>query len=228
MVKLSFLLGATAALASAGCLAPPPGAAEQPSAASPTSPAASQSPGNPGDLSKPLLVWNGDTVSPTAKQWASCDTQPCTATLDPMPKVGTDGSAGLEFKAECKSGYVGFGWNWTSWYAGGANDITGRKTLKFAIQIVSASPETAPDPNGIRVRLGCAKYKACGKLIGSLGKYEPKVTDGQWHQIAIPLVDMKSEDKDQWDDASVWEFQVHNWAPTPRDFTMHIDDISFE
>ena len=39
---------------------------------------------------------------------------------------------------------------------------------------------------------------------------------------------MKVEEKGIWDDASAWEIGIHNWAPTPREFTAHIDDIMFE
>ncbi len=237
MKHLSFLLLPAAALSTLGCLAPPP-CPEPQTAASTTSSSSSSggdtaapaaaAPSDPGDLSKPLVVWNGDDISPTAKEWASCDTKPCTTTLVPAPKIGKGGSIGLEFKAQAKAGYVGFGWNWTSWYAGGATNITGRKKLKFSIQITAASPEVMPAGDGIRVRLGCAKVEKCGKVIGSLAKYDPKVTDGQWHDIEIPLADFKTEDKDQWDDGSAWEFQIHNWAPVPRDFVAHIDDIRFE
>src|SRR5690348_2015011 len=126
MKHFSFLLAPLAAVSTLGCLAPPPcpepntasaaNGAESPAAADGAS--ADVAPADPGDLSKPLVVWNGDDVSPTAKEWASCDTKPCTATLLPTPKIGKGGSIGLEFKATCKGGYVGFGWNWTSWYKG--------------------------------------------------------------------------------------------------------------
>lgn len=234
MKHLSFLL-APALASTFGCLAPPP--CPDPQTAANASPGAAPAagvavaaagPSDPGDLSQPLVVWNGDDVSPTAKEWASCDTKPCTTTLMPEAKVGKGGTIGLEFKASAKAGYVGFGWNWTSWYKDGATNLTGRKKLKFSIQIISKSPEVTPAGDGIRVRLGCAKVEKCGKVIGSLSKYAPKVTDGQWHDVEIPLVDMKTEDKDEWDDGSAWEFQIHNWAPIPRDFVAHIDDIRFE
>jgi hypothetical protein len=218
-----------------GCLAPPPcaeqanaaNAAAAPGGAAVAAGAATETAASPGDLSKPLVVWNGDDVAPTAKEWASCDTQPCTATLGPAPKVGANGTIGLEFKAKGK-GYVGFGWNWTSWYAAGATNIAGRKRLKFQLKIVPASPELAPQGDGIRVGIRCAKQEQCGKEVPSIAKYEPKATDGQWHQIIIPLEDMKPDAKSIWDDASAWEIGLHNWAPTPREFTAYIDDITFE
>jgi hypothetical protein len=233
MKHFSFLLAPLAAVSAIGCLAPAPcpepNTASAATAAAPAEEASPDAaPNDPGDLSKPLVVWNGDDVSPTATEWASCDTKPCTATLQPVPKAGKDGSIGLEFKASAKGGYVGFGWNWTSWYKAGATNITGRKVLKFAVQISAASPDLAPAGDGIRVGIRCAKAEKCGKVVQSLAKYDAKVVDGQWHEISIPLSDMKPEDKDEWDDASAWEFGLHNWAPTPREFVAHIDDIRFE
>ena len=220
----------------AGCLSPPP--CPDPQAANAVAspgggePAASTGgaaapAADPGDLSKPLVVWNGDDVSPTAKEWASCDTQPCTATLKPVAGVGSNGSMGLEFKAKGK-GYVGFGWNWTSWYAAGATNVAGRKNLKLKVKIVPASAELAPQVDGIRVGIRCAKQEKCGKEVGSLAKYAPNATDGKWHELTIPLTDMKVEQGSEWDDTSAWEFGIHNWAPTPREFTIHVDDVTFE
>jgi hypothetical protein len=237
MKHLSFLLTPLAAASAFGCLAPPP--CPEPNTASAANGAAAPAaaggdaasaaaPADVGDLSKPLVVWNGDDVSPTAKEWASCDTQPCTTTLSPKDKAGKGGTQGLEFKASAKGGYVGFGWNWTSWYKPGASNITGRKVLKFSVRISSTSPEVAPAGAAIRVGLRCAKAEKCGKVVESLAKYDANVLDGQWHDITIPLADMKPEGKDEWDDASVWEFGLHNWAATPREFVAHIDDIRFE
>jgi hypothetical protein len=229
---ISLVPGLAAAL-SLGCLAPPPNCVDPnaPNAAAagatPAAGAAAAST-DPGDLSKPLVVWNGDDVSPTAKQWASCDTQPCTASLEPAPTAGSHGTIGLENKVKVGKGYAGFGWNWTSWYAAGATNITGRKNLKFQFKLVPASPELAPDGNAIRVGIRCAKQDKCGKEIGSITKYEPKATDGQWHQVTIPLGDMKVEDKGIWDDGSAWELGIHNWQPTPREFVVYVDDITFE
>jgi hypothetical protein len=229
-----FLISGLGSALSLGCLAPPQNCVEpntasaaNASTAAPGAPAGAAATTDPGDLSKPVAIWNGDDVNPTAKQWASCDTQPCTATLEPAPKVGANGSIGLEFKGKGK-GFLGFGWNWTSWYAAGATNISGRKNLKFQLKIVPASPEVAPQADGLRVGLRCAKSDKCGKEVGSLAKYEPKAVDGQWHQITIPLGDMKTEQGSIWDDTSVWEIGLFNWAPTPREFVAHIDDITFE
>jgi hypothetical protein len=214
----SLLLGA--------CLSPPPEGAQSPAGGSSESSGSSAAPVAAGEA-KAGTIWNGDDVSPTAKGWASCDTQPCKTVLEPAPKVGKDGTIGLEFQAD-GTGYLGFGWNWTSWYAAGASNVTGLKKLRFWLQIVPESKELAPDPKGIRVGLRCAAHKECGKEIGSLDDYVKNAADGQWHEVVIPLGDMKLSDGAKWDDKSVWEIGLHNWAPTPRKFAMHIDDIAFE
>lgn len=208
------------------CLSPPPEGAQ-----SPTSGSSSESSGSsaaaPAGEAKAGVVWNGDDVSPTAKGWSSCDTQPCKTLLEPLPKVGRNNSIGLEFRAE-GTGYVGFGWNWTSWYAAGATNVSGLKNLRFWLQIIPESKELAPDPKGIRVGIRCAAHKECGKEIASLDEYVKNSVDGQWHEVVIPLGNMKLSDGAKWDDKSVWEIGLHNWAPTPRKFVMHIDDIAFD
>jgi hypothetical protein len=217
-------------LALGACLAPPPEGAAAPSQESTSTESSSTSapaaPAAAGEA-KAGIVWNGDDVNPSAKGWNSCDTQPCKALVEPAPKVGKDKTIGLAFQAE-GSGYLGFGWNWTSWYAAGASNVTGLKNLRFWLQIVPESKELAPDPKGIRVGLRCAADKDCGKEIGSLDDYVKNSTDGQWHEVVIPLGDMKLSDGSKWDDKSVWEIGLHNWAPTPRKFVAHIDNIGFD
>jgi hypothetical protein len=226
MRDLSFLLSGLAALGLAGCIAPPPGAtANAPGGAAAGSPPA---PGSPQDLSKPLIVWNGDNVNPKSDRWSSCDSQPCTVKYDALPKVGMQESTGLEGTVKVSAGYCGFGWNWTSWYNAGATDVTGRKALKFNLRITSTSKEVAPDLKAMRIGLRCAKSKNCGVIVENLGKYAPEVGDGAWHEVAIPLTDMKTENKDEWDTKSVWEIGLHEWQPTPREFVFYLDDIRFE
>src|SRR5688500_7077901 len=130
----SWLLGA--------CLSPPPEGAQAPTGGSTDSSGSSAAPAPAGEA-KAGTTRNGDDVSPTAKGWNSCDTQPCKALLEAAPKVGRNNTIGLEFQAE-GSGYVGFGWNWTSWYAAGATNVTGLKNLRFWLQIIPESKELAP------------------------------------------------------------------------------------
>jgi hypothetical protein len=214
------------ALLATGCLTPPQGGAEAPSS-SKAAPAGDGAAASSAPMGRPGIVWNGDDVNPTAKGWASCDTQPCTTVLAPVAKVGRGGSTGLEFKAD-GTGYLGFGWNWTSWTAAESTNVNGLTNLHFWVQIVPESLEVAPDPKAIRVGLRCAAQKNCGKEVGSLGQYVTNVTDGEWHEVVIPLGDMKLSDGSSWDAKTAWEIGLHNWAPTPRKFVVHLDDIGFD
>ena len=226
MRKFSFLLRAGLAFGASGCLAPPPGGLTA-TAASP-SVAAGESSSRPGDLGKPLVVWNGDDVNPKSDTWASCDSKPCVATSIGTDNSGSNGSRGIEFKVETPKGWAGFGWNWTSYYPGGAADVTGRKRLKFMLQVEAASADDAPDLAGLQLALRCAKVKQCNKGVSGIAKYEPNAGDGKWHAVSVPLDDMKPDKGSEWDAASVWELVVSGWAPTPKKFVIRLDDVSFE
>jgi hypothetical protein len=229
MAKLSFLPCALLCLGAAGCLAPTPEAiAAAKSAPDPSEDAPAEDKGAPPDLSKPLVVWNGDDVNPTSKSWSDCDSKPCTVVVEPTPKVGSKDSVGLEFRVDTSKGWTGFGWNFTSWYAGGAADVTGRKKLKVMLKITAESAEFAPEVGALQIGLRCAKTKQCNRGLGGLMKYDPKVADGEWHDISIPLADMKPEKGSIWDPESVWELTLSQWAPTPKKFVLVVDDIRFE
>jgi hypothetical protein len=220
MRNISFLLCSVGA---AGCLVPPPG--ETAAVPSPAEPAPASVPGN---LSKPLVVWNGDDVKPTSRSWSACDSKPCISVAEALPKVGAKGTVGLEYRVETSKGWAGFGWNWTSWHVGGASNVVGRKKLKLMLQIQAESPELAPEPDAIQIGLRCAKAKACGVGLAGIGKYEPAATDGQWHEVSIPLEDMKPEKAAIWDPGSVWEITIGGGATAPKKFVIHLDDIRFE
>ncbi len=226
MTKFSFLLGGALPLVT-GCLAPPP---ESPSdaKATPAAPTAAASEKPAPDLSKPLVVWNGDEVSPASKGWAECDTKPCTATVAPTPKAGSNDSTGLAFTVDTSKGWAGCGWNFTSWYAAGASDLAGRKTLKLMLKIVAESPDAAPDLTSLQLGLRCAKAKECNAGVMGIAKYDPKAGDGQWHELSVPLADLKPDKGAIWDAGSVWELSISGWAPTPKKFAIHLDDIRFE
>ena len=70
----SWLLGA--------CLSPPPEGAQSPTGGGSSSESSGSNAAVPASEAKAGVIWNGDDVSPTAKGWNSCDTQPCTSTLE--------------------------------------------------------------------------------------------------------------------------------------------------
>jgi hypothetical protein len=174
------------------------------------------------------VVWNGDSENPKSETWSSCDSQPCVAKSAAADNAGADGSRGIEFHVETPKGWAGFGFNWTSYYAPGAADVTGRKYLELKLQIEAASPEDAPEAGALQVMVRCAKVKECNKAMSGVAKYEPAAADGKWHSIKIPLADMKSDKGAEWDAGSAWELVVSQWAPTPKKFVLRVDDITFE
>src|SRR6266511_3746430 len=101
MATFSFLPCGLVCLAAVGCLAPPAVAkaksAPQSAEGTPSEPSGGPPPDDkaPPDVSKPLVVWNGDDVNPTAKGWSDCDTKPCTSTVEPAAKSGSKDSNGL-------------------------------------------------------------------------------------------------------------------------------------
>lgn len=182
----------------------------------------------PGELSKPLVVWNGDSVKPAVQAWSDCEIKPCSSVVEVRPSVGAHGTTGLEYRVETSTGWAGFGWNWTSSYVGGASNVVGRKHLKLMLRIEAASAEAAPELDAIQVGLRCAKAKACGVRLVGIQKYNPAAADGRWHDLALPLSDMQPEKGAIWDPGSVWEITLGASARAPKKFVIHLDDIRFE
>jgi hypothetical protein len=96
------------------------------------------------------------------------------------------------------------------------------------LRIVAESPDAAPDVSSLQLGLRCAKAKECNASVAGIAKYDPKAGDGQWHELSVPLEDMKPEKGAIWDAASVWEVSLSGWAPAPKKFVIHLDDIRFE
>lgn len=142
--------------------------------------------------------------------------------------AGSNGTVGLEYRVETTKGWAGFGWNWTSSHVGGASNVVGRKNLRLMLRIQAASPDAAPDLDVLQIGLRCAKAKACGIGVAGIKKYEPAAADGRWHDVSIPLADMKPEDGAIWDPGSVWEITLGARASVPKKFVIHLDDIRFE
>jgi len=212
-----------------GCLRPPcptgsAAAAPEPVAAGDGDAAAAAS----TPLAEGGLIWNGEGTGAAAKGWADCDKKPgCKATLEPLPGVGKDGSAGLKFVGE-GPGFVGFGWNWFGWYPETAGtDVSLQKQLSFWVKLVPASAEQAPDLGGVTVSLGCSKGKQ-SSASAPFNEINKGALDGQWHKVTVPLAVLQKGDGKGLDLKTVWEFRIGTWATTPRKFEIYVDDIAFE
>lgn len=174
------------------------------------------------------MIWNGEGAGTAAKGWADCDKKPgCKATLDALPGVGKDGSAGLKFVAE-GPGFLGFGWNWFGWYPETAGtDVSAQKQLGFWVKLVPASAEQAPDLAGVTVSLGCSKGKKNSASV-PFNEINKDALDGQWHKVTVPLTVLQKGDGKDLDLKTVSEFRIGTWATTPRKFEIYVDEIAFE
>lgn len=233
MLVRAVALGACAAVLTPACLTPPcqcgPGA-EAPAAAAPAAVAPSAAAASGSSAAGPTngVIWDGDENGMAAKGWQDCDKKPgCKATLAPEPATGFNNSVGLKFHGE-GPGWIGMGWNWFGWWPQNAGtDISAYKTLTFRMRVEAKNADEAPDPGSLNVSIKCSSNPEKGQSNAvSLVKYtKENLIDGQWHAIELPVADMK---KAEFDQKTAWEFVFSTWSPTPRNFTVYLDDIRFQ
>jgi hypothetical protein len=202
----------------------PASSAAAPAAAAPGADAKAAAPGS----SAPTVVWDGEKNGPTAKGWASCPGEKeGKCKVEAKPGAGRNGTTGLVFKAKGAE-WMGFGWNWFGWYPDNSGiDVTGYKNLSFWVKLTATK---APDASGIKVLLGCSskdKAKEQSNEV-ALGNYVKNLSDGQWHEVKIPVSELLTGDKGKAFDAKkAWEFRIGAWYQDEQDYTITVDDIGF-
>ncbi len=206
------------ALALSGCVCPPEGCGVAAAPGGGSSSAVSPSENR-------YVFWDGEGNGASAKGWADCDKKPgCQGTLAPAPGKGVKDSTALHLHGE-GPGWIGGGWNFFGWYPEDAGvDISRYGKLTFSVKVVAESEELAPDPGAVNVGLRCSRTKKDSNAV-PLKNYEPKLLDGQWHQLSIPLGEFT---KEEFDPKSTWEFVVSTWAGNPKKFDIYFDDIAVE
>ncbi|HEY3234898.1 MAG TPA: hypothetical protein VGJ84_09270, partial [Polyangiaceae bacterium] len=174
------------------------------------------------------LVWDGEGTGKDAKGWASCQEKTgCATSVEPKPKIGHNGTVGLEFKAKGPL-WMGFGWNWFGWYPTTAGtDISKYKSLSFWIK-VAGDPGKKPEPKSITVSLnGSSKDGKDETESVPLNDYSPGFTDGDWHKMVVPLEPMLRGKGETFDTAKAWAVTIGAWNPGEREYSIVIDDIEF-
>jgi photosystem II stability/assembly factor-like uncharacterized protein len=164
-----------------------------------------------------LMVWNGDEVAKGAG-WNWPKDGP---TLAPAitNTVVRQGKAALHLHGEGSNG-ASFGWNWLSWYPGdGGTDLSGMKTLLLAIRV-----EGMAKPESLRIALNCSSSKKGTKEIDLVPRM-PTVTDGAWHEVAIPLDEMAAGT--EFDVKKAWEIDILTSAKIPLNTDIYLDEIGF-
>ena len=164
-----------------------------------------------------LVVWDGEQVA-EGQSWVA--PQRDTNSYKPQTVEAHGGKTALELHAEGAE-WVGGGWNWHGWWppTTGA-DTTHFTHLTFWIKVKGRFT------NQINVWLNCsATKKESGKV--NIFDYVKDVTDGQWHEIAVPLTDLTKE-QTAFDPKTVWEFDIGTWSPETGAISLFVDDIAFE
>ncbi len=227
-------LAALASISTAGCLCPPcPGGAGVAPPAAPAAPAAAAGAAAAPVASAPaaagsrLVIWDGDGAGGGAQGWDSCDKKPeCATKLGPDSGSGVNGSTALKFHAE-GPGWLGMGWNLFGWYPETAGvDISPYSHLTFQIRVDAKSAEAAPEYFGLS--LGCSNKNKKDSADVAIERYAKAFADGKWHKIEIPISALTKGPGAQFDLQSFWEFRLHTWTGTPKNFDIYIDDIAVE
>ena len=228
-------LAVLASLSTAGCLCPPcpgavaagPAAAAAAPAATGTVPAASPAASAPVAAGSKLIIWNGDGEGGGAQGWNSCDQAPaCKTSLGPDSGSGVGGGTALRFHGE-GPGWLGMGWNLFGWYPEGAGiDLSPYSHLTFQIRVEAKSPDAAPEYLGLS--LGCSNKNKKDSADIPIERYAKTFADGKWHKVEIPISALIKGAGAQFELQSFWEFRLHTWTGTPKNFDIYLDDITAE
>jgi len=227
-------LAVLASVSTVGCLCPPcPGAgvgpppAVAPSAAAGATSAAPVASAPAAAAGSRLVIWDGDGAGGGAQGWDSCDKKPeCATKLGPDSGSGTNGSTALKFHAE-GPGWLGMGWNLFGWYPETAGiDLSPYSHLTFQIRVEAKSAEAAPEYLGLSLGTSNKNKKDSADL--AIEKFAKAFADGKWHKIEIPVSALTKGAGAQFDLTSFWEFRLHTWTGTPKNFNIYIDDIAAE
>ena len=171
------------------------------------------------EAAKDLVVWDGD-AKVAGGGWAGPKVD--SNFIKPNEKENHGGKKSLEFHGEGAE-WIGAGWNWCSWWpADGGTNISTADRLSFWVKLTGESK-----PADFTVHLGSSNKKATPDVnFSSYVKDGKSFTDGEWHQIIIPLKELYGE-KTEFDPKCAWEIQFGEWSQDAQKFSLFIDQIQF-
>jgi hypothetical protein len=117
-------------------------------------------------------------------------------------------------------GWGGWGWNWHNWKPNAVDDVTGYTTFSFWARVTGS---TKPTQMLVSLASNDGKHS---QTVDAL-KYQPKLLDGEWVEVRIPMKDLLGE-KPQLDVTKVFEVVFGESTPGPVRFCVFVDDIAFE
>lgn len=184
--------------------------------------------GPPIEDSKRKVLWNGDTGKNArlGNGWASCqDPGSCNASVAQEPAVGTNFNNAVHFAVDGR-GIVPLGWAWNGILSRRGSDISRFDILTFRMRVQSGSPEQAPLPGRFTVSLA-GKHSRYSRSV-LLEFCTPNFTDGQWHDIRIPLRELYDGTGKDFDPTQALSLLLTPSALDRRKFDLYVDDIAVE
>ena len=135
---------------------------------------------------KRLIVWDGEQAR-LGGGWVN----PTTSKIGPQSVEAHSGTTALEFKFKGSANqWLGAGWNWFKFKTGTAvgTDTSAMKNLSFWMKTQGAVSGV------LRLNLLCNGDKLDTPEEHTVKvevlKYCPKLFDGDWHEVVIPLADL--------------------------------------
>ena len=181
-------------------------------------PAAPSSPSPALPSVKRMVVWDGEQATKGAG-WSN----PKASTVGPQMVEAHSGKTAVEFKFKGSGEeWPGTGWNWCAFQTGPyGTDITPFKNFTFWLKTKGKIADVQLNLlcNGDKFDMPEHHTEKVSALT-----YCPQLLDGQWHQVSIPLADLKQPAG--FDALHVGELQIFNAGA--GDGSFFIDDIGFE
>jgi sugar phosphate isomerase/epimerase len=168
---------------------------------------------------KRVVVWDGEQAS-KGDGW----TTPATATIKPQSVEAHSGNTALEFKFKGSKEWLGAGWNWLAFKTGNVGtDASAMKNLTFWIK-------TKGKGGALQLNLLCngevldtpEEHTAKVQVL----KYCPRLLDGEWHEVVIPLADLTPAKG--FNPRIISEIHFGFMAGEGTDGSFFVDDIAFD
>jgi len=168
-----------------------------------------------------VIVWDGEQAA-KGSGWSN-PSNTCTIKSQTVEAHSYPTAVEFKFKGDGKSGWLGCGWDWVAFKVGEyGTDISAMKNFSFWLKVKGTAAE-------LSFNLLCNGEPALDqpqhhteKVIVS--KYRPSWKDGEWHQIIVPLKDLKQPAG--FDPIHVAEMQFFNTGN--GDGSFFIDDLAFD
>jgi len=168
-------------------------------------------------LKSKLMMWDGDKFPGSPRSWTA---PPKSATVTITKMESHSGKKCAQLHGEGQA-YLGFGLNFVGWYPPDAVwDISNYKNLSFWIKI-DAPP--GKGPNLLNTHLTSAGGKESNIL--DVATYTGDLTDGQWHEVVIPVKYLLNS---QFDPTQCWEIDFGQWSPDSRIFDIYVDEVGVD